>query len=397
MGLIQAAVSSVSGTLADAWLEVVQPARMGVSTIAAKGYPVSTKKSKASRNIISNGSVIQVAEKQAMLLLDGGQIVDYSAYPGYYKVFASSSPSIFNGQLADSVKESFNRFRFNGQPSATQEVIYINLQEIRGIRFGTRNALQYFDSFYQAELFVRCHGSYTIRVTDPVLFYQEVLPKGAEYVDIATINETFLNEFLCALQTAIGKMSEEGVRISSLGSKTMELSKHMADVLDVDWRTQRGFEIVSVAISNISYDDESKKLINMRNQGAMMQDANIRAAYVQTAAAQGLQSAGSNTAGAGAAFMGMGAGMTAMGGLFGSMQPMQQAPVQQMPVQQMPVQQQATPAANNWNCTCGTANSGKFCSNCGAKKPETTGAWQCQCGVMNTGKFCSECGNQRKG
>ena len=393
MGLIQAAVSSVSGTLADAWLEVVQPARMNITTVAVKGYPVNTKKNKASRNVISNGSVIQVGEKQAMLLLDGGQIVDYSAYPGYYKVFASSAPSIFNGQLADSVKESFNRFRFNGQPSSTQEVMFINLQEIRGIRFGTRTALQYFDSFYQAELFVRCHGSYTIRVTDPVLFYQEVLPKGAEHIDIADINDEYSNEFLCALQTAIGKMSDEGVRISTLSSKSMELSKHMSNVLDVDWRTQRGFEIVNVAISSISYDEDSKKLINMRSQGAMMQDANIRAAFVQTAAAQGLQAAGSNPAGAGAAFMGMGAGMTAMGGLFGSMQ---QAPVQQAPVQQAPVQQ-AAPAANGWSCVCGTVNNGKFCSNCGAKKPEANGAWQCQCGAMNNGKFCSECGNQRQG
>ncbi|MDD5947377.1 MAG: SPFH domain-containing protein [Oscillospiraceae bacterium] len=386
MGLIQAAVSSVSGALADSWLEVVQPAKMGVSTVAVKGYPVNTKKNKRSENIISNGSVIQVAEKQAMLLLDGGQIVDYSAYPGYYKVFASSTPSIFNGQLADSVKDSFNRFRFNGIPSASQEVMFLNLQELRGIRFGTRNALQYFDNFYQAELFVRCHGTYSIRITDPVLFYQEVLPKGAEHIDIVDVNEQFLNEFLCALQTAFGKLSEEGVRISSLGSKSMELSKQMADVLDADWRAQRGFEIVSVAIANISYDEESKKLINMRNQGAMMQDPNIRNAYVQSAAAQGLQAAGSNPAGAGTAFMGMGAGMAAMSGIFQNTQPAQQ------PVQQQP----AAPAANNgWQCSCGMSNVGNFCANCGAKRPAANGPWQCGCGMTNQGNFCANCGKPR--
>lgn len=385
MGLIQAAVSSVSGTLADAWLEVVQPAKMSISTVAAKGYPVNTKKNKRSTNVISNGSVIQVGEQQAMLLLDGGQIVDYSAYPGYYKVFASSTPSIFNGQLADSVKDSFNRFRFNGQPSASQEVIFLNLQELRGIRFGTRNALQYYDNFYQAELFVRCHGTYSIRITDPVLFYKEVLPKGMEHIDIAQVNEQYLNEFLCALQAAFGKLSEEGVRISALGSKSMELSKQMADALDADWRTQRGFEIVSVAISNISYDEESKALINMRNQGAMMQDQSIRAAYVQTAAAKGLQAAGSNPAGAGTAFMGMGAGMAAMSGVFQNLQPAQQ------PVQQ-PVQQ---PAANGWNCSCGMSNTGNFCANCGAKRPAANGPWQCSCGMTNNGNFCSNCGNRR--
>ena len=54
----------------------------------------------------------------------------------------------------------------------------------------------------------------------------------------------------------------------------------------------------------------------------------------------------------------------------------------------------AAPAADGWKCSCGNFASGKFCTECGAKKPEATG-WTCACGAVNKGKFCSECGAKK--
>ena len=309
MGLVRAAVGAVGGTLSDSWLDYIRAENMTPTTILTKGEQVG-KHRRGSADIISNGSRIEVGANQMMFLTEGGRIVDYTAEQGYYEVFMSQSPSLFNGELKASVKETFERFKFGGQPGKSQRAYFVNLSEIRGIRFGTRNALQYFDNFYNAELFLRCHGTYSIKVTDPLKFYMENSSMcNTGRVDFNDINEQFNAEFLTALQTAIGKMSVDGVRISSLPSKSAELAKYLSDALDATWNELRGVEICSVGIASISYDEESKKLINMRNQGAMLSDATIREGYVQGAVAEGLKAAGSNSAGAAQAFMGMGMGM----------------------------------------------------------------------------------------
>ena len=224
------------------------------------------------------------------------------------------------------------------------------------------------------------------------------MPRNAEHVDINDINEQYFDEFLSALQAAIGQMSVEGQRISALPSKSLELGKHMSKVLDEDWTNLRGMEICSVGVASISYDEESKKLINMRNQGAMMSDATIREGYVQSAVAGGLQAAGSNTAGAGNAFMAMGMGMGAAGNFMGAASATNAAQMQMQ--QQQQAQQALQPNAavqqmddGAWTCKCGQMNSGKFCSNCGGPKPAPAGSWTCKCGQTNTGKFCPNCGS----
>ena len=261
MGILKAVAGAVTGGLADSWLEVVEPDNMTATTVCTRGVQVSNKRSsnkKGTENIISNGSVIHVGVNQMMLLVDGGKIIDYSAEPGYYEVYLSSTPSMFNGELKDSIKETFSRIKFGGQPSGSQQVYFINLQEIKGIKFGTRNALQYFDNFYNAELFVRCHGSYSIKITDPLKFFSEAVPRNAEHVDINDINDQYFDEFLSALQAAIGQMSVDGQRISALPSKSLELAKYMSNVLDADWNELRGMEIVSVGVASISYDEEQE-------------------------------------------------------------------------------------------------------------------------------------------
>ena len=262
MGLIRAAAGAVGGTLADSWLEYITAGDMGANTVMTKGVQIKRGKhgsnTKGTPDIISNGSRVEVGPNQMMILVDSGRIMDYTAEEGCYEVFLSSSPSMFNGQLKDSVRESFERFKFGGQPGKSQQVYFINLQEIRGIKFGTRNALQYFDNFYNAELFVRCHGSYSIKITDPLKFFMEVVPRNAASLTFDELGDQFNMEFLSALQSAIGQMSVDGVRISALPSKSMELSKYMATVLDEDWTQARGVDICAVGIGSISYDEESK-------------------------------------------------------------------------------------------------------------------------------------------
>lgn len=393
MGLISAAVSSVSGVLSDSWKEVIEPDDMSDSTLLVKGVAVKKgSNKKGTDNYVSNGSVIHVYPNTLMLLMDGGKIVDYSAQEGYYEVNNSSAPSIFNGELKDSVKETWKRFQFGGVPSQKQYVYYINTAEIKGIKFGTRNPVNYFDNFYNAELFLRAHGSYSLKITDPIKFFTEFAPKGTDRIEIKDLSEQLFNEFMDALQSAINQMSVDGVRISAITSKSRELSKYMADVLDADWNDLRGIEVCSVGLASISYDDESKALINMRNKGAMMSDPTIREGFVQSSVAQGMQAAGSNTSGAANAFMGMGMGMNAAGGFMSAASQTNAAQMAQQQAAQQAAQQNQ--AANGWKCSCGTVNTGNFCSGCGSKKPENT-SWTCSCGTTNMGRFCSNCGSPK--
>ena len=397
MGLIKAAIQAAKGAAADQWLEVVEPQDMGEHTVLTQGVRMRKGANvRGDSHVISNGSVIHVYENQFMILTDGGKIIDYTAEPGYFTVDNSSSPSMFDGQFQDALHEAFARFRFGGVTPVSQHVYYINLQEIKGIKFGTRNAVNYFDSFYNAELFLRAHGTYSIRITDPVKFYAEVIPKNASQVEVEEINEQYLSEFLEALQSSINQMSADGVRISFVTAKSRELGKYMAETLDDDWKKTRGMEIQSVGIASISYDENSRRLIDMRNQGAMMGDPSIREGYVQSAVAAGMQAAGSNSNGSAAGFMGMNMGMAAAGGF---MNTASAANLQQMQMNQtagrqnQPVQPESKENNPGWTCSCGTVNKGKFCSECGSPRP--VAEWRCSCGTINKGKFCSECGSPR--
>ena len=345
---------------------------------------------KGTGNTVSNGSIIHVYDNQFMMLVDGGKVVDYTAEPGYYKVDNSSLPSLFNGQFGDSLKDSFNRIKYGGQTPTAQKVFFINLQEIKGIKFGTRNPINYFDNFYNAELFLRAHGTYSVKITNPLQFYAEVIPRNADRVEIDEINEQYLSEFLEALQSSINQMSADGTRISYVTSKARALGKYMSTTLDEEWNQTRGMEIQAVGIASVSYDEESQKLINMRNEGAMLGgDASVLRGMAVKNLTEGVRDAGSNAGGAMTGFMGVGMGMqqfnTSMEGLNAMTAGMAGTQPQAAP-------QQAAAPANSWICECGASNTGKFCSECGKPAPAPANSWTCECGTVNTGKFCSECG-----
>lgn len=419
MGIIRAAIDSIKGGLADSWQEVIQPGQMSGTLAMVPGVKVTHGKSqntKGTPNTVSNGSVIQVYDNQCMLLIDGGKVADFTAEPGYYQVSNSSMPSLFCGQFGDSLKETFSRIKYGGIPSQSQYVIYINLAEIPSIPFGTRNVVNYFDSFYNAELFLRAHGTYSIKITDPLKFYQEVVDKGlvtaCEPFDYKSKALQYSGEFETALSSAINNYSADGFRISFIKGKSREFGQYMAQTLDEEWEQQRGFQVQTVFL-NISYNDESTELINMRNKGAMLSDAAVQQGYVAANVAEGMKAAGSNSNGAMAGFMGMGVGMNAGSGILGgyqqnphynNQQP-QQMPQQmnnngaqpQQPQQAQPAQTAQAQPAGGWTCACGAVNTGKFCSECGSKKPEAPKKRFCtNCGaeLNENAKFCPECGTK---
>ena len=229
MGIIRAAINAVTGGLADSWLEVIEPSPMGNNDVLVPGQAVDqrgrSQNKKGGENLVSNGSIIHVYDKQFMILVDGGKIVDYTADPGYYKVDNSALPSLFNGQFGDSIKESFSRIKYGGISSTSQRVFFLNLAEIKNIKFGTQNPVQYFDNFYESELFMRLHGTYSIKITDPFKFYMEVIPKecitgNRKFTFAPPDIQQYNDEFISELGTAFNNYSADGFRISPIASKT---------------------------------------------------------------------------------------------------------------------------------------------------------------------------------
>ena len=380
MGIIRAIGQAIGGTLADQWLEVIEADDMSDKTVFTSGVLIRKgQNTKGTGNTVSNGSIIHVYDNQFMMLVDGGKVVDYTAEPGYYKVDNSSLPSLFNGQFGDSLKDSFNRIKYGGQTPTAQKVFFINLQEIKGIKFGTRNPINYFDNFYNAELFLRAHGTYSVKITNPLQFYAEVIPRNADRVEIDEINEQYLSEFLEALQSSINQMSADGTRISYVTSKARELGKYMSTTLDEEWNQTRGMEIQAVGIASVSYDEESQKLINMRNEGAMLGgDASVLRGMAVKNLTEGVRDAGSNAGGAMTGFMGVGMGMSTMGNMMNGFTQM---------AQNNRSAGMNAPGNGAAGMAAGVAS--------GATQQEEASGWTCECGQKNTGKFCSNCGKPR--
>ena len=418
MGIIRAAINSVTGALADTWLEVIEPSPMANNDVIVPGQAVDQKgrsqNKKGGENLVSNGSIIHVYDNQFMILVDGGKIVDYTAEPGYFKVDNSALPSLFNGQFKDSLKESFSRVKYGGISSTSQRVFFINLQEIRGIKFGTQNPIQYFDNFYESELFMRLHGTYSIKITDPFKFYMEVIPRevitnNQKYTFEMPAIQQYNDEFVAELSTAFNQYSADGFRVSHIASKTREMGKYMADALDDDWNQLRGFQVLSVGMQAPSYDEESQKIINerskMASQVSYLKDGANQQAYMAKSVGEGISGAGNNPGGAAIGFMGMNMAQNMGAGVMGgymqnpqySNQNQQGGYVQQQQQQQQQPQQQAAPAQGGWTCECGAVNQGKFCSECGKPKPEAPKKRFCtNCGaeLSPTTKFCPECGTK---
>ncbi len=407
MGIIKAVKNSVGGALSDSYLECFRPGPMGRTTVVVPGVfrdagQNRNTNTKGSNNVISNGSIVEVGPGQLMCVVDGGRVVDYSAEPGYFQVNNSSMPSFFNGtsSIMPAIKESLERIKFGGNEYREQRVVYINLRTIEGIKFGTRAPVPFYDEKYKIDVAVRANGQFSIKIVDPWKFFNEVIPSecvtdGVPLDAEQFLNETFMSEYLGALGEALSNISCDGIPLSRIPTQTTKISKYMADALDDVWRESRGIEIQNVGFNSLTYDEDTKKLLQKRNDAAIYTDPTIQQAFINTSIARGIEAAGSNSGGAAVGFMGMNMAMNAGGNFMGQVNGTLQ---QQQAAQQAAAQQQAAqqPVQDGWKCSCGhSGNTGKFCAECGSPKPADSGSWKCSCGATNTGKFCAECGAKR--
>ena len=408
MGLIKAGIGALGGTLADQWKEFFYCESIPKEVLVKKGQKrVSGRSSntKGNDNIISNGSGIAVADGQCMIIVEQGKIVEFCAEPGEFTWDNSTEPSIFAGNLGDSIKETFKvvgkRFTYGGDPGKDQRVYYFNMKEILDNKFGTANPVPFrvVDSKIglDIDVSIRCAGVYSYKISDPMLFYKNVCGNVESDYERSELDSTLKSEFISALQPAFGKLSDLELRPNQIVSHNTDLENAMNESLSEKWGSLRGIKVVSIALSTVTLPEEDQELIKQAQRTAIMRDPTMAAATLVGAQADAMKTAAGNSAGAMTGFMGMGMAMNAGGGgmnaqnLFAMGQQQQQ---QQQQAQQTPA---AAPAAEGWKCSCGATVTGKFCPECGSKKPEPVqaGAWKCKCGATATGKFCPECGSPK--
>ena len=402
MGLIKAAMGAAGGVMADQWKEFFYCDAIPENVLAVKGQKKTGKRSsntKGDDNVISNGSVIAVADGQCMLIVDQGKIVDMCAVAGEYTYDMSSEPSIFTGDLGDGIKNVFNnmvnRFTFGGEAPKDQRIYYFNTKELIGNKYGTPSPVPFRVVDQRAgidiDVGIRCFGEYSYHISNPMLFYTNVCGNVSEAYTRDRLDSQLKTELLTALQPAFARIGEDGIRYSQLPGHTLELADALNEVLSKKWRDLRGIEIVSFGVSSVTADEEDEKMLKELQRNAAFMDPTRAAAHLVGSQGDAMKMAANNQGGAAMAFMGMNmagqAGGMNAGNLFamGRQQAAQQATAQPAP---------AAPAG--WTCACGHAgNTGKFCAECGQPKPAPAGEWTCACGTVNKGKFCANCGTPR--
>ena len=432
MGLIKAGLGALGGVLADQWKEYFYCDALAANVLAVKGQKRTSDRSsntKGSDNVISNGSIIAVADGQCMLIVEQGKVVDVCAEPGEYTYDTSTEPSLFTGSLGESIKGVFKnigkRFTFGGEAPKNQRVYYFNTKEIPGNKYGTPapisiTALVDRSINRSLTIGIRCFGEYSYKLSNPLLFYTNVCGNVEQAYTREQLEGQMRTELLTALSPAFGKIAQQGIIYSDLTLHTMEMADELNELLSKKWRDLRGMEIVSFGVSSIRPDEESEKKIRQMQESLFYSDATLAGARVATAQAAAMETAAANeAAGPAMAFMGMGmaqnAGGASAAGLFRMGQ--QQAQYRPAPVP-APAETgwkcacgavvngnfcpecgsrkpEPKPAADSWKCACGAECTGNFCPECGAKKPEAPAGWTCACGAVNKGKFCPECGAKK--
>ena len=402
MGLIRAAMGAAGGVLGDQWKEYFYHEAMPADVLVSKGKKrVSGRSSNVFGvdNVISNGSVIAIADGQCMMIVEQGKVIDLCAEPGEYTYDQSSEPSIFYGDLSQSITDVFanvvKRFTFGGDAPKDQRVYYFNTKELVGNKFGTPNPVPFRVIDARAgidmDVSVTCFGEYSYRLVNPILFYTNVCGNVEADYTRANIDSQMKSELLSALQPAFAKVSENGVRYSQLPAHTTEFVAALNDVLSAKWRDLRGIEIVSMGINSVKATDADEERIKRMQQAAAYADPNLRIAGLASAQMEAQVAAANNQAGAGAALMGVGM-VNAYGAQNSDLYTAQTAPA--AAVGATIASGVAPVVVPTWDCSCGaTGNTGKFCGQCGAPKPAE--GWTCECGHVNKGRFCSECGKPK--
>jgi len=400
MGLLKAGIGALAGVLEDQWREYFYCESLTADVLVAKGVKRTSKRgsNKGHDNIISNGSIIAINEGQCMMIVEQGKIVEFSSESGEYVYDTSTEPTIMYGDdLSTNITETFKqigkRFTFGGEPGKDQRVYYFNKKEIVGNKYGTPAPIPFRvidrNIGLDIDIAIRCHGEYSYKIVDPLLFYTNVCGNVESEYTRDAIDSQLKTELMTALQPAFAHISASGVRYSEIPAHTVALADALNKVLSEKWLATRGLAVVSFGISSLKASEEDEAMIKQLQRNAVMRDPGMAAAHLTGAQAEAMTAAAHNDGGAMAGFMGM--NMATQAGGVNASQLFQMS--EQNKQEQAMTQTQSSPS-NAWTCTCGQDNTSKFCSNCGTAKPVEEG-WTCACGTINKGKFCSECGAKK--
>ena len=403
MGLIRSVLSSgisaINSTIADQYKEYFYCNALSTDVLVTKGIKKNTNgNNKGNDNIISNGSVVAVADGQCMIIVDNGKVAELCAEPGEFKYDASTEPSIFCGDLGGNIKAIFQeigkRFTFGGEIPKDQRVYYFNTKELIGNKYGTPSPVPFRvvdkNIGLDMDISIKCFGEYSYRITNPILFYTNICGNVTSDYKRSQLDSQLKSELLTALQPAFARISEQGIRYSAVPAHTSELADALNEELSAKWRDLRGIEIVSFGVSSLKADEADEAMIKELQRNAALRDPSMAAAHLAGAQATAMQNAASNAAGAATGFIGMNMANAAGG--------MDATSLYAIAAQQNAQKAaQTTVAANGWTCpSCGAVATGNFCPECGAKKPAPANTWTCPtCGAANKGKFCSECGAKK--
>lgn len=404
MGLLKAGVGALTGVLEDQWREYFYCEALSSDVLVTKGIKRTSKRgsNKGNDNIISNGSIIAINEGQCMMIVEQGKVVEFSSEAGEYVYDTSTEPSIMYGSdLSHGIMETFKqigkRFTFGGEPAKDQRVYYFNKKEIVGNKYGTPAPIPFRvidrNIGLDIDIAIRCHGEYSYRIIDPLLFYSNVCGNVEREYTREAIDSQLKSELMTALQPAFAQISASGVRYSEIPAHTVALADALNKVLSEKWLATRGLAVVSFGISTLKASEEDEAMIKQLQRNAVMRDPGMAAAHLTGAQAEAMIAAANNDGGAMAGFMGMNMAAQAGGVNAGQLYQMNEQN-KQAQMAQAALQNQSAKASGTWTCACGQDNTGKFCSNCGAAKPAEEG-WTCTCGAVNKGKFCSECGSKK--
>lgn len=354
MGFIKAFTGALGGTFADEWKDFYVP-RGNVPATAAifgaekKGTDAGRgENTKGSENIITNGSKIVVPEGTALITLQDGAITGCITEPGGF-IFQSNdqnSQSFLagNGIISSTLKTSWERFKFGGIPAAEQIAIYVNLKEIPGNMFGTQSEIYWDDAYMNSQVGAITRGTYSLKIVDPILFVKNFVPADYlrpnapvfDFADMDNVAGTQLfNEVVGSLSAAFSNYTndpDKGNRITKIQGDQIGFANSLSQAVEdgYRWKSDRGLEIVKVAITAIEYDEDTKRLLSDVKKADALSGARGNS-FMQQSVARGFQAAGENNGAAGMAFMGMGINGTAntIGAFNQPAQPIQQPTAQQ--------------------------------------------------------------------
>lgn len=381
MSIIKALAGSISSVMSDQWKELFICDALPDQVMIVKGKKVTNSNNantQSDENVITDGSIICVADGQCALVIEQGKVICEFSEPGEHVFHSDRSPSLLNGSSAKSViNEIGYRFTFGGNVvPLTQRVYYINTKECTGNPFSLSEAIpihiQDTALGLDVDVSMTCSGYYSFKITEPSLFYKNVTGNVQSQGLKTQVVKMMHSEILTELPNALQKVYHDNIRPFELPSKTVELSESLNQILSAKWSGRRGIQVVSFAFDNIGLTVNDMKDITSLQKLAVLKDPMMAASQIVDAQSVSMKMAASNHS--------LGNGFI---GFHLQAQPGHQGDLQNNPTTG------STPQSDTWTCKCGNTCSTSFCQECGSPKPVS---WICKCGQTCSSKFCTNCG-----